>query len=209
MNSSNRILFALAALILIPLYFMPFWTISMKAPQFPEGIGMYIYINDVQGHNRHNISSINILNHYIGMKEIDVEAIPEIRIMPWIFAFLIASGVIGALAGYRWILLSWLVLFVLLSIAGIIDYYLWGYEYGHNLSPDAPIKVPGMSYQPPLIGTKQLLNIKASSWPYWGSLFIGLSMLTAGFALYREYFTGARDNGDIPAGPIQNSEVTV
>jgi hypothetical protein len=52
-----------------------------------------------------------------------------------------------------------------------------------------------MSYQPPLIGTKQLLNIKASSWPYWGSLFIALSMLTAGFALYRDYFTGAGKNG--------------
>lgn len=202
MKISNRLLFALAALMLIPLYFMPFWTISMKAPQFPEGIGMYIYINDVQGHERHNISSINILNHYIGMKEIDVDAIPEIRIMPWIFAFMIASGIIGALAGYRWILFSWLVLFILLSIAGIVDYYLWGYEYGHNLSPDAPIKVPGMSYQPPLIGTKQLLNIKASSWPYWGSLFIALSMLTAGFAIYRDYFTGAGKSGADAGAPV-------
>jgi copper chaperone NosL len=207
MKISNRILFALAALMLIPLYFMPFWTISMKAPQFPEGIGMYIYINDVTGHNRHDISSINILNHYIGMQEIDVDAIPEIRIMPWIFAFMIATGIIGAIAGYRWILLSWLVLFIVLSIAGIIDYYLWGYEYGHNLSPDAPIKVPGMSYQPPLIGSKQLLNIKASSWPYWGSLFIVLSMLTAGFALYREKFTGAGKNDHETAAATQTSEV--
>jgi copper chaperone NosL len=188
MKTSNKLLFALAALLLIPLYFMPFWTISMKAPQYPQGIGMYIYINDVQGHNRHDIQSINILNHYIGMQEINVDEIPEIRIMPWIFAFMIAAGIIGALTGSRTFMLSWLILFVLLAIAGIVDYYLWGYEYGHNLSPDAPIKVPGMSYQPPLIGSKQLLNITAWSLPYWGSLFIALSMGTAGLGLYREYF---------------------
>ena len=66
------------------------------------------------------------------------------------------------------LLLVWIILFVLFAIAGLVDFYLWGYDYGHNLSDDAAIKVPGMTYQPPLIGTKQLLNITASSWPgHW------------------------------------------
>jgi copper chaperone NosL len=213
MKTSNRILFALAALLLIPLYFMPFWSISMKAPQFPEGIGMYIHIDDVTGHSRHDLQSINILNHYIGMQEINVDEIPEIRIMPWIIAFLIGLGIIAAAAGTRPVLAIWIGLFILLAIAGMIDYYLWGYEYGHNLSPDAPIKVPGMSYQPPLIGSKQLLNIRASSWPYWGSLFIALSMVTAGFAAFREYFTGKTPSNDAntngaPRNKFLQSEVS-
>lgn len=186
MKLSSRIIIILAGLALIPLYFTPFWTISMKAPQFPEGIGMYIYINDVTGHNQHDISSINILNHYIGMKEIVVSEIPEIRYMPWIFAIMIGLALIGAATGSYRLMIAWLLLFVILGIAGFIDYYLWGYEYGHNLSPDAPIKVPGMSYQPPLIGSKQLLNIKAGSWPYWGSLYIFGSLAMVAFAVWKD-----------------------
>jgi hypothetical protein len=175
MTLNQRIGAALAALMLLPLYWIPFWSISMEAPQFPEGIGMFISINDVTGHSKHDIQSINILNHYIGMQAIDVDAIPEIKIMPWIFAVLIAGGFLVAAFGNRKWLLIWLGAFVVLAIAGFVDYYLWGYDYGHNLSPDAPIKVPGMSYQPPLIGTKQLLNITAGSWPYWGSAFLFIS----------------------------------
>lgn len=40
-----------------------------------------------------------------------------------------------------------------------------GYKYGHNLDPHAAIKVDGQSYQPPLVGYKQLLNFTALSMP--------------------------------------------
>ena len=64
---------------------------------------------------------------------------------------------------------------LVLGTLGIYDFYLWEYDYGHNLSPTAPIKVPGMAYQPPLFGKKMLLNFEAYSYPSWGSLFFGLS----------------------------------
>jgi hypothetical protein len=188
MKTQSKIAMALAALILLPLYFIPFWSITMTAPQYPEGIGMHIHINDVTGQNRHDIQSINTLNHYIGMKEINVDEIPEIKIMPWIIAGMILFGLIAAFTGNIKLVIAWITLMVILGIAGLIDYYLWGYDFGHNLSPDAPIKVPGMSYQPPLIGSKQLLNIKASSWPYWGSLFIAFSMILASGTVWIEKF---------------------
>jgi len=184
MSIRSKLLFLIAGLMLIPLYYVPFWTISMTAPQYPEGIGMYISINDIQGHNRHDLQNINILNHYIGMKEIHKEEIPELRIIPWIVAAMILLAVIAALSGSYKMMIAWLVLFLLLSAAGLVDYWLWGYDYGHNLNPEAPIKVPGMSYQPPLIGSKQLLNIRASSWPTWGSSFLALSFGCAALAAY-------------------------
>ncbi|MCU0650108.1 MAG: hypothetical protein MUF00_19120, partial [Gemmatimonadaceae bacterium] len=47
--------------------------------------------------------------------------------------------------------------------------WYWQYDYGHNLDVEnAPIKVPGMTYQPPLFGTKKLLNFTATSWPAIG-----------------------------------------
>lgn len=186
MKIESRIAMGLAALMLVALYYMPFWTISMSAPQYPEGIGMHIHIDNVTGHNRHDLQSINTLNHYIGMAEIHKEDFPEFEIIPWVIGFMIGFGILAAVLGNFKLVIAWFVLMIILGIMGLVDFYLWGYDYGHNLSPDAPIKVPGMSYQPPLIGCKQLLNIKACSWPYTGSIFIGFSMLLAGGAAWYE-----------------------
>lgn len=171
---------AVAALLLIGVYFVPLWSISMGAPQYPEGIGMNVTINNIEGKSANDLKNINGLNHYIGMKSIDPASIPELRLMPYIFGFLIVSGLIVAATGNRKWILVWLIIFVLLAIAGLIDFYLWGYDYGHNLNPDAPIKVPGMTYQPPLFGSKQLLNIKAVSLPHIGFYFALISMSIAG-----------------------------
>ncbi len=191
MKLQSRIAMAVAALMLLPLYFIPFWNISMTAPQYPEGIGMYIHIDDVQGHNRHDLRSINTLNHYIGMKEIHAEDFPEFDIMPWVIGIMIGLGLLAAVTGSVKLIMTWLILMVIIGIVGLVDFYMWGYDYGHNLNPDAPIKVPGMSYQPPLIGCKQLLNINACSWPYTGSIFIGISVLgAAGIAWYEKKISG-------------------
>lgn len=179
---------AAGALMLLALYFMPFWTIAMHAPQYPEGIGMYIHIDDVVGHKRHDLRNINTLNHYIGMAEIHAEDFPEFVIMPWIIAMLIALGLLAALIGDIRLVYVWIGLMVVLGIVGLVDFYMWGYDYGNNLSPDAPIKVPGMSYQPPMLGCKQLLNINACSWPYTGSIFIVGSVGMAALTVWMEKF---------------------
>jgi len=184
MNKKERIMMAAAALLLALVFTVPIWTIDMDAPQYPEGIGMEISINKIEGQNKNDLQNINGLNHYIGMQEINPDSIPELKIMPWIFLFLILSGLGVAIWGNRTALLVWIILFVLFAIAGLIDFYLWGYDYGHNLSDDAAIKVPGMTYQPPLIGTKQLLNITASSWPGLGFYISLISMGLASYAFW-------------------------
>jgi copper chaperone NosL len=64
-------------------------------------------------------------------------------------------------------------------LAGV-DFYRWNYEYGHNLDPNAAIVVPGMAYQPPLIGYKQLLNFGAYSIPD----ISGWMLIAAGVLLF-------------------------
>ena len=61
---------------------------------------------------------------------------------------------------------------------------MWEYNYGHDLNPNAPIKIPGMSYQPPLLGSEKLLNITATSIPYIGTWIIGITIMLALGALY-------------------------
>lgn len=66
----------------------------------------------------------------------------------------------------------------------MVDFYNWGYEYGHDLDPHAIIKIPGESYQPPLFGTKQLLNFTAHSWPDAGAVIVVISIILACTAWY-------------------------
>ena len=106
--------------------------------------------------------------------------------MPYVFLVMIFLGLLAAFTGSYKLTMTWLMLMVVIGIVGFIDFYMWGYDYGHNLSPDAPIKVPGMSYQPPLFGCKQLLNINACSIPHTGSIFLGLSLILASVVLWKE-----------------------
>ena len=177
LRSRARWLVVAAALVMIPVYLLPLWSIRLVAPQYPEGMGMYIGISQISGHDEHDLQNINILNHYIGMRPIVPEEVAELEIMPWVLGGIIVLGLVAALVGTRAAVVAWLVLFMAAGAAGMVDFYLWKHDYGHNLSPDAPIKVPGMTYQPPLIGSKQLLNITASSYPHWGSGLLGIAFL--------------------------------
>lgn len=164
MKNISRILLLVISLSLIIVYFTPIWEITLEAPQYPEGLGFEIWINKMTG----DLKTVNGLNHYIGMKAIEPDSIKELMYMPYIVGTLILTGVIAAYLKNRKYFIAWIIFYVLLGIAGAVDFYLWEYDYGHNLNPEAAIKVPGMSYQPPLIGEKVMLNITAYSYPSIG-----------------------------------------
>ncbi|MDX9856715.1 MAG: hypothetical protein RBT76_02885 [candidate division Zixibacteria bacterium] len=182
MTAAGRIVLVIASLLLSLTYFFPLWQISLEAPQYPEGLGLEIWINQMQGQNPGDLQKINNLNHYIGMKTIRPESIRELIVMPWVMRAIMLFGLIAAALGRRRMLLAWLVLFALVAASGLVDFYLWGYDYGHNLDMEnAIIKVPGMTYQPPLIGSKQLLNFTAHSWPgIAGWVAVGSYLVTLG-----------------------------
>lgn len=187
MARSTRILLAAAALALSLLYVLPLWHISLQAPQYPEGLGLYIGVNRISGEKPQDLSSINNLNHYIGMKVITPEDIPELRYMPWMVAGLIGLGVAAAASGKRPLLYLWTGVFTLGALAGLIDFYKWEYDYGHDLDPEAIIRIPGMTYQPPLLGSKQLLNFHATSWPAAGGWITIVALLLGLYLAVREW----------------------
>jgi len=173
----SRWLIIASALLMLSAYVVPLWQILMWAPQYPEGLEMKIWINTITG----DVKIISALNHYIGMRHIEVSMFPEFQYMIYIVAFIIAFGLFTAIVNKRIVLWAYVVLIICAGIAALVDFYLWGYDYGHNLDPTAPIVVPGMSYQPPLIGTKQLLNFTAFSGPDIGGwIFIVAGTLAIG-----------------------------
>src|SRR5215212_8712342 len=176
MRRSSRLAVSVASLLLLALYVTPLWRIQLHAPQYPEGLGLRIWVDQITGAKPNDLNSINGLNHYIGMHAIEPGDFPELRLMPWLLGGLIAMGLVVAWIGRRGPLYAWLQLMLLAAVAGLVDFYRWGYAYGHELDEHAAIKVPGMSYQPPVIGSKQLLNFHASSWPDLGAWLAVLTL---------------------------------
>lgn len=171
MKTWVRLLLVCCGLALIPVIFVPLWRIDLAAPQYPEGLMLLIYPSKLGG----NVDIINGLNHYIGMKTLHTEDFIEFTLLPYIIGFFSLLFIITAIAGKRKWLSILFVLFVSFGILAMYDFWRWEYNYGHNLNPDAAIIVPGMAYQPPLIGFKQLLNFGAYSIPDTGGwIFIGV-----------------------------------
>lgn len=190
MSKRSKYLMIAASLILLGVFIFPIWNINLEAPQYPEGIGLRIWINQVTGEKEFDLKNINGLNHYIGMRPIEPDAIPELKYMPYILLFFILLGLIISFTKRDRLIIAWIVLLLIIMSIGLYDFYAWGYDYGHNLDPTAPIKVPGMSYQPPVIGTKKLLNITATSLPGIGSILIFISVSLASISFYLNRKTG-------------------
>ena len=174
LTTATRIVLFLCGLVLIAVLFVPLWRIDLDAPQYPEGLKLLIYAKKIGG----NVDIINGLNHYIGMKTLHTEDFIEFTVLPYIIIFFAAAFALTSLMAKRRVLYLIFFLFVCFGVLAMVDFWRWEYNYGHNLSPDAAIIVPGMAYQPPLIGYKQLLNFGAYSMPDAGGwIFIAVGTL--------------------------------
>lgn len=176
MKKKPGILMFFAAVLPLMLFILPLWNITLEAPQYPIPLGMNIYIDHFEDMNPHDIKNINLMNHYVGMKEIP-ETIPEFSIFPKVIAGLAVLGVLLAIFGNYRLYLAWFLLAGVLAVAGIYDFYLWEYDYGHDLDPKAIMKFTNpdgsiMGFQPPLFGSKDILNFRAHSYPQAGAFFL-------------------------------------
>ena len=85
---------------LIAALFFPLWRIAMFAQIFPEGIRMSIYAHKlVAGNGGADLQGINILNHYIGMREIRAADFPEMKFIPFALGLFFLLGLRAAVFG--------------------------------------------------------------------------------------------------------------
>ena len=189
----SKILMITGSMLLLGLFAFPLWNITLEAPQYPIPLGMEIYINKFADTNEFDIKNINLMNHYVGMQYIP-ESIPEFTIFPIVIGMMIVLGVvIGFIGKYKWFLF-WFILMSVLGIAGMYDFYLWEYDYGHNLDPKAIMNFKNpdgsvMGFQPPLYGTKDILNFTAHSYPRAGAWF----MFTGMFLTFVAFFISKKE----------------
>lgn len=182
MKKSTKILLFISALFLSISIFVPIWRIELDAPQYPEGLNLLIYADKLGG----NVEIINGLNHYIGMRTLHADDFIEFTVLPYIIGFFALLNLLVLLSANKKFLNVLFILFVAFGVLAMVDFWRWEYDYGHNLDPNAAIVVPGMAYQPPLIGFKQLLNFGAYSIPDIGGILFIASGLILLITVYSE-----------------------
>jgi hypothetical protein len=184
-----RALLVLAFILLIPSYLFPLWTLTMFAPQYPEGLRMGIYSWKLEGgHGGQDVKEINVLNHYIGMKDLEPRDFTEFTWIPFVVGavglLILRAAVLGKLAHA----VDCLVLYLYFGAFSLwsFGYKLWW--YGHHLAPTAAVKVA--PFMPPMFGFKQLANFSVYSYPGLGSYALGLVVVALvaaiGFAMRGE-----------------------
>jgi len=163
------------ALLIVALFF-PLWQITMFANQFPEGIRLSIYAYKLVGGNGGaDLQGINILNHYIGMRDIQAADFVEMKFIPFLLGVFVLLGLRTAVFARVRDLVDLTVLFVYFSLFSFGTFWYRMYSYGHQLDPEAAIKVP--PFTPPVLGHQHIANFDVYSTPGLGTV------LLAAFAL--------------------------
>lgn len=160
-----------AGVFLLIAVFFPLWEITMFAQMFPEGIRMWIYpYKLVGGNGGADLQGINILNHYIGMREIRAQDFPEMKFIPFALGLFLLLGVRTAVFARVHQLVDLLVLFIYFGLFSLGSFYYRMYTFGHQLSPEAPIKVA--PFTPPVFGHEHIANFDVYSYPGPGTYLL-------------------------------------
>lgn len=134
-----------------------------------------------------SVRSINILNHYVGMKAIEEADFWELRYFPYILGSFALLAVLTAVFNLRRFARLWAGALVIFSVGALVDFYIWEYKFGHDLNPDAAIKMEDTAYQPPFIGSQTILNITARSLPGLGSYGFGAGVFLGVLAVFLDW----------------------
>ncbi len=195
---SSRLFVFLAALVLIPTFMVPLWHMTFVAQQYPEGLNLYVYSHDlVGGDNGNDLTEINVLNHYIGMAELQPSDFSELKWIPLVIGLLgvltLRAAAIGNLRA---------VIDVIVSSSYFGAFSLWTFYskmqfYGANLDSRASVQVE--PFMPPVFGYKLVGQFDVWSYPALGTYLFGVfgALLIAGvFFTWRQIRSGSSDSGD-------------
>ena len=190
-----RLLLLVAALLLVPTYFAPLWKMTMFAPQYPGGLRLDIHSYKLEGGNKgQDIKEINLLNHYIGMKDLTTADFTEFKWMPFVIGMLALLFLRAIVHGRLGDLMDVVVLYLYFGLFSLwsFSYKLW--SYGHDLAPTAAVKVA--PFMPPLFGRKQLANFEVYSYPAPASYALAAVAAALFLALYLAWRDARREERD-------------
>ncbi len=176
LNLPSRLLLVLAAASVAAAVFFPLWKMELRAPQYAEGLELFIYPWKIEGGglNGNDLREINNLNHYIGMKPIEQADFAEMQVMPFMFGVFILLALRAAVFGVMGAVVDLFMLAAYFGAFSIGTFYYRLHSYGHNLDPRAPMEIE--PFTPLLLGTQKIANFTQSSYPQWGACLLWIFM---------------------------------
>jgi hypothetical protein len=158
----------LAALALVPTFFVPLWHLSFMSQQYPEGLDLYVYSHNlVGGDDGNDLTEINVLNHYIGMAELRPADFTELKWIPLVVGLIgiltLRSAAIGTLR-------SLVDVIVMAGYFGAFSMWSFWYKlnyYGTHLDARAAVTVE--PFMPPMFGYKLVGQFDVWSYPALGT----------------------------------------
>jgi len=161
----NKAMLLLAAVLVFGSILLPYWKIHIIAPQYPKGLNIYIHVVGPKG----DVSEVDGLNHYIGMRPLGEAAPFERKIsVPGLSLVALALALAAFVRRPRWF--SWLLVVPVIAVLFVFpaDLYYWLREFGLNLDPKAPLSAMVKPFVPPLLGPGKIAQFGVESWPTWG-----------------------------------------
>ena len=154
------VLFLLAALLLIVSVFLPYWQLTLHAPQYPKVLTVEAYVNRLTG----DVHEIDGLNHYIGMRPLD-EAAPFEKSVAVLGVVVVALLVLAAVFVHsRWAaLLALPALFF--PVIFLVDLQYWLANFGQNLDPAAPLSNSVKPFVPPVLFEGKIAQFRTVASP--------------------------------------------
>ena len=185
LGRAPRALILVAALGLVPTYVAPLWNMTLFAQQYQDGLRLDIYSYKLQGGNRgQDVHEINILNHYIGMRDLAEEDFTEFKWMPFAIGGLVLLFLRAAVFGKVANLVDVVALFGYFGLFSLWSFVYKLYSYGHNLGVSAVKVAP---FTPPIFGHMKMANFDVYSYPALSTYTLGVSAAALAAALVLAY----------------------
>jgi hypothetical protein len=141
------LLLGLAGLLLVASIFLPYWRMTLLAPQYPGGLKVEAFLSHLEG----DVREIDGLNHYIGMRPLGEAAQLERELSIAAVAVIALLALAAVYIHNQWAAL--LSLPAMLFPFGFLgDLYFWMRSFGQNLDPKAPLSSSIEPFVPPILG---------------------------------------------------------
>lgn len=149
------ILLGVAALLLLISIFLPYWKMTLLAPQYPGGLSVNTFVNRLEG----DVGEIDGLNHYIGMRPLGEAAQLERSLSIFLIAA-ISLLVLGAIFIHNQFAAVLTIPAVLYPVIFLADMYYWMRNFGLNLDPTAPLSSAIKPFIPPILGEGKVAQFR-------------------------------------------------
>ncbi|MFH0945251.1 MAG: cytochrome C [Planctomycetota bacterium] len=173
------LLMGLAGLLLLISVVMPYWHMTLHAPQYPKGLTVDAYVDRLEG----DVREIDGLNHYIGMRPLGEAAQLERELSIIAIATLALLLAATVFIHSKWAALAALPA-VFYPVIFLGDLYFWMNNFGQNLDPTAALSNSIKPFTPPVLGEGYVGQFRTVAVPGSGLILAAIATLLVVMGLW-------------------------